>query len=500
MSDRDRDQSVEQWLRRRRQPARRPDACLDADTLAAWTEGLLDGAGAIARRSARIELRALPGDAGGHGPDDARAGVGRGFADPQVAHDARPGVAAAAAVALWFAVDPRPETRTVGPRRTEQGARGDRSRSGACAEPAASPLADKDSQLRDAHPDRCRDGSSKTARCTRGSQTSARQRRRACRRRETRGRVQREEMSRREPLATPIAAEKRSGGAVPRRAPGCRGLAPPPRSASAAGTRTVVSGRQRGSASRLPRRRTRNQAQSNQRHRAESEPRIRSGAASRTRLRAQPPPRQQALEERVVVGRLARSPRGRQERRRCAGRVRWFSPALPPCSRFERRYPVRSLARRRWPSRAAVARRRSDLGDQYTRRRGRDSDGRRGAVDDRVLARRPRRRHRSHDRWTSLAACAVSRAPGLHGRRRRLMRARPPLRPPTAGSFATTDGGRPGRGANDSRPFRPPQEIARHTVLRTAPQITRSCSDAFPIFAGAPLAAAIALCSSRSTP
>ena len=43
MSDRDRDQSVEQWLRQTPLADARVDDCLDAEMLAAWAEGALDG-------------------------------------------------------------------------------------------------------------------------------------------------------------------------------------------------------------------------------------------------------------------------------------------------------------------------------------------------------------------------------------------------------------------------------------------------------------------------
>ena len=42
MPPQDRDHAVEQWLRQTPIAGARADACLDAETLAAWTEGTLD--------------------------------------------------------------------------------------------------------------------------------------------------------------------------------------------------------------------------------------------------------------------------------------------------------------------------------------------------------------------------------------------------------------------------------------------------------------------------
>ena len=48
-------------------------------------------AGARVCRDARLGLRTLSGDAGGHGPDDAGAAAEAGVTASQVAHDAQPG-------------------------------------------------------------------------------------------------------------------------------------------------------------------------------------------------------------------------------------------------------------------------------------------------------------------------------------------------------------------------------------------------------------------------
>ena len=109
MTDRERDQSVERWLRQTPVPgARSESACFDAETLAAWTEGLLNGperasaethASGCGRCQAMLAVmvRTMPGP------------------PPRSASPLRkwlmmlsPALAAGAAVALWFAVDLRP--------------------------------------------------------------------------------------------------------------------------------------------------------------------------------------------------------------------------------------------------------------------------------------------------------------------------------------------------------------------------------------------------------
>ena len=106
MPDRDRDQSIEQWLRRTPLGAIPSDDCLDADTLAAWSEGLLEGVGrssaeSHASKCARCQAmlavmaRTTPVPVSGTGSPIRKWLMLLG-----------PAMAAAAAVALWFAVDP----------------------------------------------------------------------------------------------------------------------------------------------------------------------------------------------------------------------------------------------------------------------------------------------------------------------------------------------------------------------------------------------------------
>jgi Putative zinc-finger len=107
MSHQDRDQSVEQWLRKTPGPAAPGDLCLDADTLAAWAEGALAGAErasaeAHASTCARCQamlavmVRTMP-------VQETRTG------SPirKWLMMLSPAMAAAAAIALWFAVDQR---------------------------------------------------------------------------------------------------------------------------------------------------------------------------------------------------------------------------------------------------------------------------------------------------------------------------------------------------------------------------------------------------------
>jgi hypothetical protein len=109
MAEQHRDKSVERWLRQTPAAgARSESACLDAEALAAWAEGLLNGpertaaeahASGCARCQAMLAVmvRTMPGP------------------PPRTASPLRkwlmmlsPAMAAAAAVALWFAVDQRP--------------------------------------------------------------------------------------------------------------------------------------------------------------------------------------------------------------------------------------------------------------------------------------------------------------------------------------------------------------------------------------------------------
>jgi hypothetical protein len=113
MTDRERDLSVERWLRTTPVSAAQPDDCLDAETLAAWAEGLLDGsqratAEAHASNCARCQamlavmVRTTPDRAAGTGSPIRKWLMMLG-----------PPMAAAAAVALWFAVDRGPRAPVV---------------------------------------------------------------------------------------------------------------------------------------------------------------------------------------------------------------------------------------------------------------------------------------------------------------------------------------------------------------------------------------------------
>jgi hypothetical protein len=107
MADRDRDKSVEQWLRQTPVAGARADDCLDAETLAAWSEGLLDGperstaeahAASCARCQAMLAVmvRTTPAPAGAAGSPLRKWLM-----------MLSPAMAAAAAVALWVAVGQR---------------------------------------------------------------------------------------------------------------------------------------------------------------------------------------------------------------------------------------------------------------------------------------------------------------------------------------------------------------------------------------------------------
>ena len=110
MTQRDRDKSVEQWLRQTPVPGAQADDCLDAETLAAWAEGVLDGpqratAEAHASNCARCQamlavmVRTTPAAAASTGSPIRKWLMMLG-----------PPMAAAAAVALWFAVGQDPRT------------------------------------------------------------------------------------------------------------------------------------------------------------------------------------------------------------------------------------------------------------------------------------------------------------------------------------------------------------------------------------------------------
>ena len=107
MPDPNRDKSVEEWLRQTPVAGARVDDCLDAETLAAWSEGVLDGrarasAEAHAADCARCQamlavmVRTTPAPAGATASPFRKWLMMLG-----------PALAAAAAVALWVAVDRR---------------------------------------------------------------------------------------------------------------------------------------------------------------------------------------------------------------------------------------------------------------------------------------------------------------------------------------------------------------------------------------------------------
>ncbi len=113
MPNPDRDRSVEQWLRQTPVAGARVDDCLDAETLAAWSEGQLDGrerstaeahAASCARCQAMLAVmvRTTPAPAGTTGSPLRKWLM-----------MLSPAMAAAAAVALWVAVDRRPAPSVI---------------------------------------------------------------------------------------------------------------------------------------------------------------------------------------------------------------------------------------------------------------------------------------------------------------------------------------------------------------------------------------------------
>jgi Putative zinc-finger len=107
MTQQDRDQSVEQWLRKTPAPAAPGDLCLDADTLAAWAEGALAGAeraSAEAHASTCARCQAMLAVMVRTIPVPERS---TGSPIRKWLMMLSPAMAAAAAVALWFAVDQR---------------------------------------------------------------------------------------------------------------------------------------------------------------------------------------------------------------------------------------------------------------------------------------------------------------------------------------------------------------------------------------------------------
>jgi hypothetical protein len=147
----DRDHAVEQWLRQTPIAGARADACLDAETMAAWTEGTLDAplrsmAEAHAATCGRcqemlaIMLRTTPVATASAGSPIRKWLMMLG-----------PALAAATAVALWIAVDRRPAPTRIDTLAKQEAAR--ESAVGAPAEDAASAV-EKDAKARDDSSDR----------------------------------------------------------------------------------------------------------------------------------------------------------------------------------------------------------------------------------------------------------------------------------------------------------------------------------------------------------
>jgi hypothetical protein len=151
MPSQDRDHAVEQWLRQTPIAGERADACLDAETMAAWTEGTLDAplrsmAEAHAATCGRcqemlaIMLRTTPVATASAGSPIRKWLMMLG-----------PALAAATAVALWIAVDRRPAPTPVDTLAKQEAAK--ESAVAAPAEGAAS-SAEKDARARDDSSDR----------------------------------------------------------------------------------------------------------------------------------------------------------------------------------------------------------------------------------------------------------------------------------------------------------------------------------------------------------
>ncbi len=107
MTTPDRDRSLEQWLRTTPIPGASAEQCFDADTLAAWAEGVLEGparaaAEAHAARCGRCQAMLAVMARTTPTPSPATGTFLRKWMTML-----GPAVAAAAAVALWFAVDER---------------------------------------------------------------------------------------------------------------------------------------------------------------------------------------------------------------------------------------------------------------------------------------------------------------------------------------------------------------------------------------------------------
>jgi hypothetical protein len=290
MSDRDRDQSVEQWLRRMSAGATPTDDCLDADTLAAWSEGLLEGAerssaeshaSKCARCQAMLAVmaRTTPVPASGTASPIRKWLMLLG-----------PAMAAAAAVALWFAVDPseRSAPSVLGELSKE------RAESAPATVPAREPVASPALTDKDSSSDKPPDPFGGTqAGAAREGQASARQRDGGVGAEKLRASSNEKKVESVKSVPAPIEAEK-SAVTNPSAAP-VAGLAPPPAAPAPPAQDRVQEARgyAGGAAAQNANQPQSNQAQSNQ---AQT-----SQAPQANQAQTPPPPRQQALEERVVV-------------------------------------------------------------------------------------------------------------------------------------------------------------------------------------------------------
>jgi hypothetical protein len=302
MSDRDRDQSIEQWLRGMPASATSTDACLDADTLAAWSEGLLEGAerssaeshaSTCARCQAMLAVmaRTTPVPASGTASPIRKWLMLLG-----------PALAAAAAVALWFAVDPseRSAPSVLGELSKE------RAESAPATVPAPAPaalpeLADKDSPS-EKPPDPS--GGTQTG-AAREGQASARPRDERVGDEKQRASSNEKKLESAKSVPTPIEAEK-AAVTSPSAAP-VAGVAPSTPAPPSLDRLQEARGYAAGAAAQNANQASSNQGQSNQAQNSQ--------APQANQAQSPPPPRQQALEERVVV---ADSPGSRVAARRDA--------------------------------------------------------------------------------------------------------------------------------------------------------------------------------------
>ena len=316
MSDRDRDQSVEGWLRRLPAGATPTDNCLDADTLAAWSEGLLEGAdrssaeshaSTCARCQAMLAVmaRTTPVPASGTASPIRKWLTLLG-----------PALAAAAAVALWFAVDPseRSTPSVLGELSKE------RAESAPATVPAPAPAAspapadkDRSSKLQDSLDAAAREG-----------QTSARQRDERVGADQLRAPSNEKKVESAKSVPALIEAEK-PAVTTPSAAPfGALAPPPPPPPPAAAPAPAALDRAKdaRGNIAGAASSQSPNQSQSVQVQsppvqgsQAQNNQAQNSQAPQANQAQSPPPPRQQAVEERVVV---ADSPGSRVAARRDA--------------------------------------------------------------------------------------------------------------------------------------------------------------------------------------